>query len=51
MVGEGTHASQMRRVMFYPTTATDEIIEEMVKRGMVREEITSDRGRLLNRIG
>lgn len=50
-IGEGTHFYRLRDVMHYPQPLTDEIIEKMVRDGLVRREVTHTRGVLLHRIG
>ena len=49
-VGEGTYFYRMRDVMFYPQTITEEIIEQMIERKLIRREITPESGILLHRI-
>jgi hypothetical protein len=49
-VGEGTHFYRLRNAMYYPAPLANEIMERMVRRGLVRREVTHDRGMLLHRI-
>ena len=48
-VGEGTHFYRIRDVMYYPQPYADEIIKEMLRRNLVRKEITETRGVVLHR--
>jgi hypothetical protein len=50
-IGEGTFRSRVHDTMYYPAAMTDEIIDTMVSRGLVRKEVTTTRGTLLHRIG
>lgn len=49
-IGEGTHAYRLREAMYYPAGATDEIIERMIRQGMIAREVTAARGTLLHRL-
>ncbi|MHC4563348.1 MAG: glutamate-cysteine ligase family protein [Planctomycetota bacterium] len=49
-IGEGTFRSRVHYTMYYPAAMTDEIIDTMVSRGLVRKEVTTTRGTLLHRI-
>jgi len=49
-VGEGTHSYHLREAMCYPAGATERIIEQMVRGGLVRREVTTSRGTLLHRV-
>ena len=49
-VGEGTHFYQLRGAMYYPPPLTDEIIERMIRKGLITREVTTARGMLLHRI-
>lgn len=49
VIGEGTHFYRSREVMYFPPPMADAVIEDMVQQGLVRREVTSDRGTLLYR--
>jgi hypothetical protein len=49
-VGEHTHFYRIRGVMYYPAPVSDQLIEEMVRRGLVTREVTTTRGVLLHRV-
>jgi len=48
-VGEDTHFYNLRGVMHYPAPVADEIIERMIREGLIEREVTSTRGALLHR--
>ncbi len=48
-VGEGTHSYRVWGAMYYPAPVRDDIIEEMVRKGLVTREVTCKRGVLLSR--
>jgi len=50
LIGEGTHYCRLREAMYYPGPLTDEIIERMVREGLITREVTAARGVLLNRV-
>jgi hypothetical protein len=50
-IGEDTHFYRTREAMAYPAPAADGMIEEMVRRGVIRREIVAHRGILLSRTG
>jgi gamma-glutamyl:cysteine ligase YbdK (ATP-grasp superfamily) len=49
-IGEDTHFYNSRDPMKYPPPVADQIIEEMVEKGMVSREVVPNRGILLSRI-
>jgi len=49
-IGEGTHFYRSREVMCYPPPIADEIIERMLEQGVIRREVTENRGILLTRV-
>jgi gamma-glutamyl:cysteine ligase YbdK (ATP-grasp superfamily) len=51
LIGEGTHFYHSREAMHYPPPAADEIINRMLEQGMIRKEVTPNRGILLSRTG
>lgn len=48
-VGEGTPCYRLRNAMYYPAPVADEILDRMVREGLVRQEVTPERGVLLHR--
>ena len=50
IIGEGTHFYRSREAMHYPPPVADEIIARMLQQGMIRKEVTQNRGILLSRI-
>jgi gamma-glutamyl:cysteine ligase YbdK (ATP-grasp superfamily) len=50
-IGEGTHFYRSREVMNFPPPVADEIIERMLEQGLIRREVTENRGILLSRVG
>ena len=50
VIGEGTYRSRLHGAMYYPAAMTNELIDTMVRRGLVRTEVTTTRGTLLHRI-
>ena len=51
VIGEGTYRSRLHGAMYYPAAMTNELIDTMVSRGLVRTEVTTTRGTLLHRVG
>lgn len=49
-VGEETHFYRSRETMSYPPPVADEIVEQMVERGLIRRDVVPDRGILLSRL-
>jgi gamma-glutamyl:cysteine ligase YbdK (ATP-grasp superfamily) len=49
VIGEGTHFYRSREAMCYPPPVADEILERMIELGIVRREVTENRGTLLYR--
>jgi len=49
-VGEGTHFYRLHDAMRYPWPVTGEIIERLVRQGLVKREVTPRRGTLLYRL-
>lgn len=50
IIGEGTHFYRTRDAMFWPPPAADAMLEQLIERGDVRRERTTERGTLLHRI-
>lgn len=50
VIGEGSHLYRSRDAMHYPPPAADALLEEMIERGLIRREVTANRGTLLSRI-
>jgi hypothetical protein len=51
VIGEGSHFYRSREAMRYPPPVADEILERMIEEGLVRREVTENRGTLLHRTG
>lgn len=49
LIGDETHFYRLRDAMHYPGTLTDEIIEKLLKDGLITKEETKSRGTLLHR--
>jgi hypothetical protein len=49
-IGNGTHFYRLRDAMYYPAPLMHQLIEEMVRQGLIRKEITPTRGTLLHRV-
>jgi gamma-glutamyl:cysteine ligase YbdK (ATP-grasp superfamily) len=50
VIGEGSHVTRSREAMYYPPPVADALLEEMIERGLVRREVTENRGIVLSRI-
>ncbi|MDO8585684.1 MAG: glutamate-cysteine ligase family protein [Armatimonadota bacterium] len=48
-VGDGTHFYHLRYPMWYSPSLSDELIAQMVERGLISREVTPNRGTLLHR--
>ena len=51
IIGEGTYFYRSREAMFYPAPVADAIIERMLEQGVVRRDVTENRGVVLTRVG
>jgi hypothetical protein len=49
VIGEGSHVTRPREAMYYPAPAADALLKEMIERGLVRREVTENRGIVLSR--
>jgi len=49
-IGEGTHFYGVRGTMCYPAPVADEVLDRMVRKGLVTREVTATRGMLLHRV-
>jgi hypothetical protein len=49
-IGEESHFYQSRQAMNYPPPVADEIIAQLVERGLIRRDVVPDRGILLSRL-
>jgi gamma-glutamyl:cysteine ligase YbdK (ATP-grasp superfamily) len=50
IIGEGTHFYHSREAMFYPPPVADALMEQMIERGVLKREVTPERGTLLYRV-
>jgi gamma-glutamyl:cysteine ligase YbdK (ATP-grasp superfamily) len=49
-IGEGTYFWRTRELMGYPPPAADALLEQMIERGEIRREVTTNRGTVLHRL-
>lgn len=50
VIGEETHFYRSREIMSYPPPVADEIVAQLVERGLIRREVVPDRGIILSRL-